>query len=139
MGTTGIRAGAMVDRKQVFVAYPGRDKTLSAGIMDAVRKANALPLPVQFVPWAFNDVAGNQLVSPIQEKIDEAPFVIADITYLNPNVVYEIGLTIGKGKRAFLIRYKQIDGEKRPSQICWYLRHPRLPRIRRLRGSTAPS
>ena len=60
----------VVDRKEVFVAYPARDQTLSAGIMDAVRKANALPLPVQFVPWPFNDIAGNQLISPIQEKID---------------------------------------------------------------------
>jgi len=101
-----------VDRKDVFVAYSGRDATLSAGIMDAVRKANALPLPVQYVPWLFNDVAGNQLFSPIQEKIGESPFVVADITYLNQNVVYEIGFTIGKCKRAFLVRYKQTDGDK---------------------------
>jgi hypothetical protein len=101
----------MADRQQVFVAYPGRDAALAAGIMDAVRKANALPLPVIYAPWEFNDVAGQQLVSPILEKIDESPFVIADITYLNPNVVYEIGFTIGKCKRAFLIRYLDTPGD----------------------------
>ena len=48
-------------------------------------------LPVLYEPWIFNDIAGNQLASPILQKIDESPFVVADITYLNLNVVYEIG------------------------------------------------
>jgi hypothetical protein len=102
----------MADRQQVFVAYPGRDAALATGIVDAVRKANALPLPVVYAPWEFNDVAGQQIVSPILEKIDESPFVIADITYLNLNVVYEIGFTIGKCKRAFLIRHSSTPGDK---------------------------
>ena len=102
----------MAERKQVFVAYAARDPTLAAGIMDAVRKANALPLPVLYEPWPFNDIAGNQLVSPILEKIDESPFVVVDITDLNLNVVYEIGFTIGKCKRAFLVRHKLTAGDK---------------------------
>ena len=102
----------MAGRKQVFVAYPARDQTLADGIMDAVRRANALPLPILYEPWPFNDIAGYQLVSPILEKIDESPFVVADISYLNLNVVYEIGFTIGKCKRAFLVRHKPTTGDK---------------------------
>jgi hypothetical protein len=101
----------MTARQQVFVAYPARDPALAAGIMDAVRKANAVPLPVAYEPWPFNDVAGNPLVSPILEKIDDSPFVVADITYLNLNVVYEIGFAIGKSKRAFLVRHKPTAGD----------------------------
>jgi hypothetical protein len=71
----------MANRQQVFVAYPAHDVALAKGIMDAVRKANALVLPVIYEPWPFNDIAGNPLVSPIIEKIDESPFVVADITY----------------------------------------------------------
>jgi hypothetical protein len=102
----------MTERKQVFVAYSASDLALAAGVMDAVRKTNALPLPVLYEPWPFNDIAGNQLVSPILEKIDESPFIVADITYLNLNVVYEIGFTIGKCKRAFLVRHKPTTGDK---------------------------
>jgi hypothetical protein len=102
----------MADRQQVFVAYPARDQALAAGIMDAVRKANALPLPIRYEPWAFNDVAGGPLISPVLGKIDEAPYVVADITYLNLNVVYEIGFTIGRGKRAFIVRNRSIEGDK---------------------------
>ncbi len=102
----------MADRQVVFVAYPSKDPALAEMVMDAVRRANALPLPVLYEPWPFNDVPGNPLVSPILERIDDSPFVIADITYLNLNVVYEIGFTIGRNKRAFLIRHSGTDGDK---------------------------
>jgi hypothetical protein len=101
----------MTKKQQAFVAYPARDAALADGIMDAVRKANAKPLPVSYEPWPFNDIAGNPLVSPILEKIEDAPFVVADITYLNLNVVYEIGFAIGRNKRAFLIRHKGTPGD----------------------------
>jgi hypothetical protein len=101
-----------MSKQQVFVAYSSRDAGLSGGIIDAVRRANALPLPVMFEPWVFNDIAGAPVISPILAKIDESPFVVADITYLNLNVVYEIGFAIGRGKRAFLVRNKTIDGDK---------------------------
>jgi hypothetical protein len=102
----------MADRQQVFVAYPGRDQPLAAGIMDAVRRANALPLPVRYEPWEFNDVAGGPLISPVLGKIDEAPYIVADITYLNLNVIYEIGFTVGRGKRPFIVRNRSIGGDK---------------------------
>lgn len=80
--------------------------------MDAVRRTNALPLPILYEPWQFNDVPGAPLVSPILEKIDDSPFVVADITYLNLNVVYEIGFAIGRCKRAFLVRHEGTDGDR---------------------------
>src|SRR6266478_3856794 len=101
----------MAKKQQAFVAYPGRDAALADGIMNAVRKANAKPIPISYEPWPFNDIAGNPLVSPILEKIDEAPFLIADTTYLNLNVVYEIGFAIGRSKRAFLVRHKPTSGD----------------------------
>jgi hypothetical protein len=102
----------MADRQLVFVAYPARDLTLAETVMDAVRRANALPLPILYQLWPFNDVPGNPVVSPILEKIDDSPFVIAEITYLNPNVVYEVGFAIGRCKRAFLIRHRGTNGDK---------------------------
>ena len=102
----------MTDRQTVFVAYSSKDPALASMIMDAVRRVNALPIPILYEPWPFNDVPGTPLVSPILEKIDESPFVVADITYLNMNVVYEIGFAIGRGKRAFLIRHTATDGDK---------------------------
>src|ERR1700730_11747511 len=106
-----IRRVPLMARKQVFVAYSSKDTALSDGIYDAKSKANAKPLPVIYEPWVFNDVAGGPLISPIHGKIDDSPFVVADITYLNLNVVYEIGFAIGRGKRAFLVKNKNIEGD----------------------------
>jgi hypothetical protein len=102
----------MATRKVVFVAYSSKDIALSNGIFDAISKANARPLPIIYEPWVFNDVAGGPLISPILEKIDDSPFVIADITYLNLNVVYEIGFAIGRNKRAFLVRHRGTEGDQ---------------------------
>lgn len=96
-----------------FVAYTGRDKKLSEAIIDGVRKANAVDsCPFQFESWEFNDIGGKALVSPIIKNIEDSHFVVADITYLNPNVVYEIGLSIGRKKKVLLIRNSSIEGDK---------------------------
>lgn len=97
----------------VFVAYPSRDHVLAELILEGVRRANAVPAqPVRYEPWVFNDIPGTPLISPILDKIDESPFVVADITYLNLNVVYEVGFAVGRGKRAFLIRHSPTTGDK---------------------------
>lgn len=95
-----------------FVAYSSRDAGVAHTIFESVRKANARPLPVRYEPWPFNDAVGTPVVSPILEKIDELPFVVGDITYLNLNVVYEIGFAIGRGKRVFLIRHESTTGDR---------------------------
>jgi hypothetical protein len=88
------------------------DTTLAETVLDAVRRANAVLLAVTYEPWQFNDISGNPVISPILEKIHEAPFIVADITYLNLNVVYEVGFAIGRCKRAFLVRHKHIEGDR---------------------------
>lgn len=95
-----------------FVAYSSKDEAVASLVFAAVRKANARPLPVRFEPWLFNDVAGQPLVSPILEKIDSSPFLVADITTLNLNVVYEVGFAVGREKRAFLIRHAGTPGDR---------------------------
>ena len=102
----------MAESHMAFVAYPSRDKQLLGVLRDAIAKATSRTTAVRFEPWEFNDIAGTPLISPIIEKIDTAHFVIADVTYLNLNVVYEIGYAIGKGKRVFLIRHAGTLGDK---------------------------
>lgn len=103
----------MAGQKVAFVAYSSRDPAVAGLILEGVRHANAVSAqPVRYEPWVFNDIAGNPLISPILAKIDEAPFVVADISYLNLNVVYEVGFTVGRGKRAFLIRHSGTVGDR---------------------------
>lgn len=102
----------MTNTQIAFVAYAGGDQSLAYLIEEAVSWANAKPIATRYEPWKFNDVPGAPIISPIFEGIDASAFVVADITYLNPNVVYEIGFTIGRRKRAFLVRHLATDGDK---------------------------
>ena len=99
-----------------FVAYSSRDQSLARMISGAVSRANAKTKQIRYEPWESNDIAGTPLISPIVERIEESSFIVADVTYLNPNVVYEIGFAIGNKKRAFLIRHKGSTGDKALSQ-----------------------
>lgn len=95
-----------------FVAYGSQDPTVKQCIEEAISRANAKSQSVRYESWIFNDIAGAPLVSPILDRIDESQFVIADITFLNRNVVYEIGFAIDKRKRVFLIRHSETAGDK---------------------------
>ena len=95
-----------------FVAYSSRDKVLASSIFLGVSKANSKLKNLRYEPWEFNDIAGNPLVSPILQGIDASSFIVADITYLNHNVIYEIGYAIGRNKRCFLIRHKDTAGDQ---------------------------
>ena len=102
---------------EAFVAYSSRDVHLARIIAQGVAKANrTLRMRLRYAPWEFNDIAGNPLISPIIEGIDSSKFVVADITYLNPNVVYEIGFAIGRSRRCFLIRHASIEGDRKAAR-----------------------
>ena len=91
----------MIGPRLAFVAYPSRDPQLQGIMRSAIQKANTAQGPVQFDSWEFNDIPGTPLISPILDKIDVSGFIVADITFLNPNVVYEVGFAIGKRKHMF--------------------------------------
>lgn len=102
----------MREVKTAFVAYASGNKELATLILESIRHANAKSGAVRYEPWEYNDIAGQPLVSPILERIQESSFIVADITYLNLNVVYEIGFAIGSRKRVFLVRHKTILGDR---------------------------
>lgn len=102
----------MTINQKAFIAYSSKDKTLASLIREAVSQANSKPIPTRYETWEFNDIAGSPLISPIIDGIDDSAFIVADITYLNLNVIYEIGLTIGKRKRAFLVRHSNTEGDR---------------------------
>ncbi len=102
---------------KAFVAYSSRDGQLAALIAQGVAKANRmLGNRLRYAPWEFNDIAGNPLISPIIEGIDASRFVVADITYLNPNVVYEVGFAIGRSRRCFLVRHSGTEGDQKAAR-----------------------
>lgn len=108
----------MSDVMTAFVAYTARDHVLAATVASGVSKANSRTKLIRYHPWEVNDIAGHPIISPVLEGINSSTFIVADITYLNPNVVYEIGFAIGKQKRVFLVRHRGDVGDKSIAQAA---------------------
>src|SRR4051794_12274304 len=93
-----------------FVASPSRSGELLACLSDAIALAKKRNAPFDYQLWTENDIAGRELVDPILQNITKSPLLVADITYLNLNVTYEVGYAIGQSKRALLIRNTSLRG-----------------------------
>jgi hypothetical protein len=96
-----------------FVAYPSNVREVREAILATVSRVGNLQRGLQLRPWEANDVPGKCLVDPILEEISNATFVVADISRLNFNVVYEVGFSIGKQKRVILLRNRAIKRDER--------------------------
>lgn len=86
---------------QGFYAYPSSPHVIKQVIQAAVERLNSSS-GLNITTWEENDVAGYPLITPIIGSIDQADFLLADISRLNFNVTFEIGYAIAKSKRVFL-------------------------------------
>jgi len=96
-----------------FIAYPSAPKEIGDSIRATCAEIKRLQSSRKLHPWESNDIAGHCLIDPVLEKIKDSKILIADITRLNFNVVYEIGFAVGLRKRVFLIRNNTITQDKR--------------------------
>jgi hypothetical protein len=93
-----------------FVAYPSQPMQIGQTIDAAIDRLRSRNRTLELSTWKENDIAGHFISQPILEDIDEGHILVADISRLNFNVVFEIGYAIGREKRAYLIRNSAIAG-----------------------------
>jgi Cdc6-like AAA superfamily ATPase len=79
-----------------FVAYPETEGMVRDAIEAAVDLSATEPLRLK--PWSKMQIIGFKLDELIRDHISEAAVLLADITYANANVYYEIGYAIAVGK-----------------------------------------
>lgn len=60
-------------------------------------------------PWTALDIAGHFISDEVELKVEETDFFVADVTFLNFNVVYELGYAIGLGKRVFTVKNRSFQ------------------------------
>jgi hypothetical protein len=91
-----------------FFAFPSSLPLVVDAARAASAKLRAMRSTVTVSTWEEMDIAGRFISSEILGSIRGADFLIADISRLNFNVVYEIGYAIGKGKRILLARHRAV-------------------------------
>jgi hypothetical protein len=98
-------------RPSCLVASPSQSRELLLGLSEAITHSNKNSADLNFQLWTNNDIAGRDLVGPIIERIADAPLLVADITFLNLTVTYEVGFAIGRSKRVLLTRSRAFQGD----------------------------
>jgi hypothetical protein len=81
-----------------FVAYASSLPSKGDAIEAAVAELNQGEV-VQAKSWASLAVSGRPIIGAICEEIRNSDLLIADITNLNPNVLFELGFALTQPKR----------------------------------------
>lgn len=87
--------------KKAFYAYSSQKRDLVEDIKIAVNKINENK-SVNITTWEELSVGGKFIPKEILRSIDECDLFICDLTYLNYNVLYELGYAISKGKKLWI-------------------------------------
>lgn len=85
-----------------FFAYPSNPPNSSDAIKEAVEQLN-INQEVKIKTWEELTIVGKRIISEICNEIDSSQLFLADITGINPNVLFELGYAIAKNKRIWLI------------------------------------
>jgi hypothetical protein len=94
---------------QGFFAYTAKPDALGGTIERALTQLRGSLSEAPISSWRALDIAGHFIPIEIERRIDGIVFFVADITFLNFNVTYEVGFAIGRGKRVFLVRNRSFQ------------------------------
>jgi len=95
-----------------FFAYPSSPPMVPATIRAAIESLNATD-NVLIYSWEDLKVGGKYIISEILRAIDDCDFFCADVTGINPNVMFELGYAIANNKKIWIIRDESYSDAKR--------------------------
>lgn len=91
----------MTPRPSVFYAYPSDPKDLGETIEKAgsdITKGGV----VDVASWRALSVVGKVIIDEVLKAIDAADVFACDLTYLNSNVLFELGYAMARSKRIWI-------------------------------------
>lgn len=100
------------DVPRCFVAYPSSPPDRVESIETAIKNIHAGGV-VDVIGWKTLAVSGRVMIGAICDEIKRAQLLIADVTGLNPNVLFELGYAIAHRKRVWLLFNPSIDRARR--------------------------
>ena len=101
-----------------FFAYASAPHSIPATIKAAIETINK-GQKAQITSWESLNISGKYIIQDICNAIDDADFFCADVTTINPNVMFELGFAIARDKRIGLIRDDSyVDSKAEFDQLC---------------------
>jgi hypothetical protein len=100
-----------MNRTRCFVAYPSSPAARAEAIEGAIGSLESGGI-VDIKGWKSLAIGGRVVISTICDEIRSRDLFIADITGLNPNVLFELGYAIAHRKRVWLLLDPHIERAK---------------------------
>jgi nucleoside 2-deoxyribosyltransferase len=101
----------MSDKVQCFVAYPSDPPSRAESVELAIEEIKNGGV-VEIAGWKSTSVGGRIIISAICEEVRKCQLFVADVTGLNPNVLFELGYAISLNKRIWLLFDTNIERAK---------------------------
>lgn len=101
-----------LDKPRCFVAYPSSPADRAESIETAIQTICSGGV-VDIIGWRSLAVTGRLVIDAICEEIKSRQMFVADLTGLNPNVLFELGYAIAHRRRVWLLLNPSIDQARR--------------------------
>ena len=101
----------MSDKVRCFVAYPSAPQARAESVELAIEEISNGGV-VDIAGWKSTSVGGRIIISAICDQIRRCQLFVADVTELNPNVLFELGYAISLNKRIWLLFDTNIERAK---------------------------
>jgi hypothetical protein len=105
-GTSNVDAND--PKVRCFVAYPSSPQDRAETIETAIDELNNGGV-IEVFGWKQLKVGGRLVIGTICDEIKRCEVFIADVTGLNPNVLFELGYAIAQKKRVWLLLNSHIE------------------------------
>jgi len=108
-------------KKTGFFAYPSNPLSLVVSVNRAIKNINTSGYDIEVKGWEENSVTGSFVIKKVCKAIDEADVFLCDLTYINENVLFELGYAIASDRRIWISVDKSIRDEKQFTQELDFL------------------
>lgn len=96
-----------------FLAYPNTPASLARTMEETVRKLRSGYPQIRIRPWTEMEIAGQIIFCRVCQNLRTTRVLVADVTSLNFNVLFEVGYAIGLGAAVVTLRDATSIGDKR--------------------------
>lgn len=91
-----------------FFAYPSKTPGYAFTINRAIKYINSNSSNVEVTGWEENSYKGSFIIDKVTDAINEADVFLCDLTYINENVLFELGYAIISDKPIWICVDKSI-------------------------------
>lgn len=102
----------IISQVKGFFAYQSYPEDLNETIEKTIDQLNSSGV-IEVKGWKNNNVVGNNIIKEILDEIDKREVFICDLTYLNFNVLFELGYAIGKNKKVWIVLNPDVENSNR--------------------------